>query len=212
MVKVYLSEQANSILKRYLSEQGFDIFEVRKTGRVYDGIASHPDIYFCRISGQTVEAGEDLGFEYPENIKYNGVQIGRHFLHNTKHTAPSLLRTVRNSGLNIIHVNQGYTKCNTVSVDESSLITSDAGIARAAEENGLQVLLIRQGHVRLTGFPYGFLGGASRNSGSMVIFNGDLSAHPEHIAIRRFINERGLGIKDFPEYELEDIGSIIFET
>ena len=200
------------MLKRYLAEKGFDILEIRKTGRVYDGVASHPDIYLCRICGQTVEAGNDLGFEYPENIKYNGVQIGRHFLHNTKHTAPSLMKIVRDCGLNIVHVNQGYTKCNTLAVDESSLITSDTGIARVAEENGLQVLLIRQGHVKLPGFAYGFLGGASGNTGSTVIFNGALAAHPDHIAIRRFINERGLDIRDFPEYELEDIGSILFET
>lgn len=212
MGTVYLSELANPILRTYLVSQGFSVAVVKKTGRVYDGVDSHPDIYMCRICGQTVAAGEDLGFAYPENIKYNGVQIGRHFLHNTKYTALPLMEIALANGLNIIHVNQGYTKCNTVVVDDESLITSDAGIAGAASENGIHVLLIQPGHVKLPGFPYGFLGGASGKIGNKLVFNGDLQGHPNDVAIRRFIEKRGLEIKDFPEYGLEDIGSIIFET
>lgn len=208
---VYLSESAHPILKSYLTAQGLDIIEIHKTDRVYEGVASHPDIYLCRICGRTVWAGEDIGYEYPENIRYNAVQIGRHFLHHTKYTSPSLHKIAEENGLNIIHVKQGYTKCNTVVVDDNSLITSDAGIAAAASANGLKALLIRPGYVKLPGYPYGFLGGASGKMGDTLLFNGDLSTHPDHIAIRRFIEERGLLVRDFGEYELEDIGSIIFE-
>lgn len=208
---VYVSESANPILKNYLAERGFEIIEIHKTDRVYAGVASHPDIYLCRICGRTVWAGEDLGYQYPENIRYNAVQIGRHFLHNTKYTSPALLKIAEENGLNIIHVTQGYTKCNTVVLDDLSLITSDAGIAAAASANGLQALLIRPGYVNLPGFSYGFLGGASGKMAETLVFNGNLSAHPDHLAIRRFIEERGIRIQDFPCYELEDIGSIIFE-
>lgn len=35
-------------------------------------------------------------------------------------------------GMTLVDVRQGYTKCSTVIVDETSIITYDQGIARAA--------------------------------------------------------------------------------
>ena len=61
----------------------------------------------------------------------------------------------------------------------------------------------------LPGYDTGFLGGTSGRVGDEIVFNGDLSAHPDFEAIKDFIRSRGLQIKYFESYPLRDIGSII---
>ena len=122
----------------------------------------------------------------------------------------ALIGEARKIGLAFIHVNQGYTKCNCVVVDGNSVITADRGIVSALKKcPDIDVLPISQGFVRLEKFEYGFLGGASGKVGNEIVFNGDLSAHPDYEAICRFIEARGLSVKYFPGYPLTDIGSIL---
>lgn len=209
MSKVYISQFAGTPLKKYLTGNGYKIIEVKSSTQVYEGISSHPDIFMCKINGQIIESEGDLGYSYPENIKYNGIQIGNYFVHNTNFTAPKLMAAVKNAGLTPVHVNQGYTKCNVVLVDDCSIITSDEGIARTLGPLGIHVLLISPGSIKLKGFPTGFLGGTSGVVGDSILFNGDLSEHPDYIPITNFIFDRGLRLQFFDDYELEDIGSIM---
>ncbi len=228
-MSVFLSEEANEICKNYI-RNNHEIIEIKKTHHVYDAISSHADIYVCKIANTVVIAPEqveliqhdlrykrvkyikgdsNLGFRYPENIIYNGVCIGSYFIHNAEHTDERIRLKVKENHLNSINVKQGYTKCNVVEVDHKSIITSDQGIAARLKESEIDVLLIRQGHVVLKGFPYGFLGGASGRMGSTIVFNGNLEQHPDFNMIRDFIKSRSIDIIYFKQYPLEDIGSII---
>ena len=209
MSKVYISEDANPLLKKYLSGINHIIVEIKSSNQVYESISSHPDIFMCKINSQMIMSENDLGYSYPDNVKYNGVQVGKHFIHHLDYTASRLMSVVKASHLTPVHVSQGYTKCNIVAVDENSIITSDEGIRNTLIPLGLKVLLVTVGSVKLKGFSYGFLGGASGRVGDCIIFNGDLSAHPDYLEISDFILSRGLKLKYFKEYELEDIGSII---
>lgn len=209
MSTIYLSETANQILINDLKIQGHWVKIIEKTGLTYDPVSSHPDIYMCGLGpGNPVFFGrsEKIGRRYPENIRYNAACTGKFLIHNLKHTDPDLLNAARDQQQ--IHVSQGYTKCNTVVVDECSIITSDRGIFNACKEK-LDVLLIRSGYIKLQSFSYGFLGGASGRVGGTILFNGNLEQHPDFEAIKSFIEQRGLLLKYFKEYDLEDIGSII---
>lgn len=204
---IYISENANIQLIEYL-QNADKIHIVSKTDLVYPQIASHPDIYMCRMGDEIIHArDEELGYNYPKDIAFNAVCTGRYFIHNTKYTAKRLLDTAKSKNMHIIHVNQGYTKCNTAVVDSCSIITSDKGIYNRTSPY-LNVLLIQQGHIILKGFDYGFIGGTCGRIGNEIIFNGDISAHPDYNKITSFIQSRGLNIKYF-DYPLEDIGSII---
>lgn len=198
-------------MKEYLNKQGFRIHLVRATNRTYAPVSSHPDMYMCSLGpGRPVFFGNpgELGCSYPENILFNAACTGRFLIHNLNYTSPSLLKAA--GDVRRIHVPQGYAKCNIVIVDEASIITSDQGIFRACRHE-LDVLLIRPGFVRLRGFPYGFLGGTSGRIGSSLLFNGNLSAHPDFKKITAFIQSRNLEPVYFPQYELEDIGSIVHQ-
>lgn len=230
MSMILISGNANIVLKDYLINKGHLLCEVAKTASVYDAVSLHPDIYLCKLDDELIVSKDQLpflerqlnecgiryitgasrlGYGYPENIKYNAVQLGKQFIHNTKFTDPVLLKVAREKGLVLIHVNQGYTKCNIVAVDANSTITSDGGIAAALKAHGINTLVVSPSHVKLEGFPYGFIGGASGRIDDEIIFNGNLRAHPDCSKIRNFIEERGLRAVFFEEYPLEDIGSII---
>lgn len=214
MSTIYLSNNANKILQNHLESQGHNLVMIQDTGLVYPEVATHPDIYMCKLGADPEasvfhEEGQlCLGYKYPENVKYNAVCIGNYFIHNLNDTAPALLNKIQQSGYKTIHVKQGYTKCNMVVINNHAAITSDEGIYKYVN-NYINVLLIKPGYVRLGNFPYGFLGGGSGRVGNEIIFNGNLKSHPDYRKISDFIALQNLKIKYFEEYPLEDIGSII---
>lgn len=230
MNTICLSENANEILKNRLRQQKYELIEIKKTDAVYDSISSHCDIYLCKVGNELVvapvqlslirddllrrgirffEGADRVGYNYPANIRYNAAQVGRNLIHDTAHTDPAILNIARELGMHIIHVKQGYTKCNLVVVDDNSVITSDLGLVAALERNNIDVLVISPGYIRLEGVSYGFLGGCTGRVDFEVIFNGDLSAHPDFENIVNFIRKKDLRPVWFEEYPLEDIGSII---
>ncbi len=204
---IYISENAGEALKKYLNTLD-DVHIVYATELVYPQIASHADIYMCRLGDEIIHAKpSEIGYSYPDDIAFNAACTGRYFIHNTAYTAGRLLDAAKAKGMQIINVKQGYAKCNTAVIDETSVITSDRGIFKAVSPC-LDALLIRPGHIILKGFEYGFIGGTCGRIGNEIIFNGDISAHPDYDEIQAFIESRGLNIKYF-DYPLEDIGSII---
>lgn len=212
MKKVYLSQAAVPELVEYLEDAGWTPVSVNKIPGVAEGISHHPDIVMCDLSSEIFPG--DLrkpSHDYPRDIIYNAACTGEYFIHNLKYTDPELKQRAETLGMKMIHVSQGYAKCSTLIVDRRSVIVSDRGLAKTLAASGLDVLVISAGHIRLPGYEYGFIGGASGNSGQEVIFNGDLSAHPDFEKISRFITARGMTIKYFTGYPLTDIGSVIFD-
>lgn len=214
MKTIYLSKNAHCILIEYLKNKGFSINLIEGSPDFNFGISSHPDIYMCKL-GISDESpvffgdADRLGEKYPEDIRYNAACTGRFFIHNLKYTDNELFSVVQSMGLKTVNTRQGYSKCSIALVDENSAITSDDGSAKAMTAAGIDVLLIEKGHVLLKGYNYGFIGGTCGRVGNELVFNGDLSNHPDYERIKDFVKAKGITLKHFPEYPLEDIGSII---
>ena len=214
---IYVSSEADNRLKSWFSSCGYAVEEFRTDGIVSGPLSCHPDMFMCKmgvsddseIISYFMQNETRLSSEYPKDIPFNAACTGKYFIHNLKYTAPVLLKRAEELGLEPVDVRQGYAKCSTVIVDENSVITYDRGLGKACTEAGMNVLLITPGHILLPGYDTGFIGGASGRVGNTVIFNGDLSSHPDHEKIVRFIEERGLDVRWFPEWPLTDIGSII---
>lgn len=223
----HISADAPKIIVDYIINAGYEIKYVYR--KINSEIGNHPDIYMCKLGvyddSPIFVDNENLpGIKYPKDCIYNAACSGKFLIHNFDITSPALLDAcgVKFSGADDnknsemskknmipIHVKQGYTKCNTCLIDEDSIITEDKGIAYACLNHGLNVLLISKGFVKLKGFNYGFIGGASGRLGNKIIFNGDLSRHPDFLRIKDFIKSRNLEAIYFKEFPLTDIGSII---
>ena len=208
--KVIVSRDAGKELKNHLSEKA-DLMIFEPIDTVAEPVRCHPDLVYCRLKEDIIFMGNErlLKPVYPGDIIYNGFSTGKYFIHDLEHTERQLLKAVNDLELIPVNVKQGYACCSIVPVDEDSIITYDRGIAKAAEAAGLSVLTVESGHVELPGYDTGFIGGTSGRVGDEIIFNGDLSAHPDCQAIRQFIEERGLKVRYFSGYPLRDIGSII---
>lgn len=224
---IYLSILASDSLKDYLKSKGFCLHLLNgSTSPVYREVSTHADIHMCRMGvweKQEIFPGntESLGNKYPENIIYNAVCTGKYFIHNLKYTDPNLMRAAEKwhascfsgSSLQKLHTNQGYTRCCCLPVDDSSFITSDEGIFGTLSAAGAQVLLISKGHIRLPGFDYGFIGGCGGHiiieGIPTMIFNGNLSEHPDFKNMADFIKARHIDIVYFEDEPLTDIGSIL---
>ena len=211
----YLSERAGAPLRDYLLSAGREIVTIKSEDVVDEGISDHPDIFLCKMgisddSPVYFAEKDNLGKDYPDDVSFNAACTGKYFIHNLSFTDGNLLAAAKSSGMTLIDVRQGYTKCSIVIVDEDAIITYDDGIVKACRPYPeLKVLKVSPGFVRLDGFDTGFIGGASGRVGNEVIFNGDLFRHPDFESIARFIEDRGLKCRWFSEYPLTDIGSIL---
>ena len=211
MKRVIISSDACPGLKDHLMETDHEIMEFQGIDTVADPVKKHPDLVFCSIKNGMVFEGDPLKLseKYPGDVIYNGCSTGKYFIHNLKITAPELMGIVEKAGLIPVNIRQGYSRCSILPVDEDSVITYDSGSAKAMRAAGLNVLVIRPGHVLLPGYNEGFIGGTAGKVGCEILFNGDLSLHPDFDKICDFIQERGLRVKYFSGWPLTDIGSII---
>jgi len=148
---------------------------------------------------------------YPRDAQLNCCVVGKHVICNPKTAARDIvdyLTIADNKSL--LPVRQGYSRCAVCVVDGGSVITSDRGIAAAARAEGLRVLLIQEGHIRLDGYAYGFIGGAAfKLASDKLAFTGSLDLHPDRDAIRCFLAERGVEPVYLSHEPLFDIGSAI---
>lgn len=210
MSVVYLSHLACAPLGDYLRSRGHTLRLIKEDNRFGPGVGSHADLRLCVVNGKALFfEGEPLP-RYPDNAAMCALVMEGFLIHRLDITSPVILNRCARLGYRTVNVRQGYTRCSCVPVDGKSLITSDPGIFAALSGiPELSVLKIREGGVSLPGYPSGFLGGASGRVGGEVLFNGDLSAHPDLPAIRDFVEKRGARLRYFPGFALCDIGAII---
>ena len=183
-----------------------DLILIQTKGITYPAIAGHPDIFFCQVDDVLVmarnapkafkiqlnkrnlhwsEGFEDVGNKYPETARYNCVVTNRFLIGNIDYIDKKILEVARNK--EIINVNQGYTRCNLLTLAGSRFITSDKGIAGVLQQKGLEVLYVNPKGIQLPGFDHGFFGGCCGLLGDKVFFIGNLKHFTEGDVVRSFL-------------------------
>ena len=154
-------------------------------------------------------SGNTQSSDYPLDANLNACIIADKLFCNTMALDETVKKRL-NEHIKIVHVNQGYAKCSVCIVDEASIITSDTGIAKAAENLGMNVLLISPGNIALDGYEYGFIGGASfKSSPRDIVFTGNLEKHPDKNRILDFLNARNINPLFLTDDMIFDVGSIL---
>lgn len=156
-----------------------------------------------------IEISKNIDKNYPNNVMLNCVVLNDKLICNTKTIADEVLQIAVHDNLKIINVNQGYTKCSTCIVNENAIITSDKSIYKSCR-NEMDVLLIRQGYIELTGTNYGFIGGSSfKYNRNTLVFSGNIKLHPDYESIKSFVENHNVELLSLTENTMIDIGSII---
>lgn len=155
---------------------------------------------------KVIKGSHYLNKTYPYDARYNILIVGEQCFHRLDITDEQILKYTTK---HFVHMNQGYARCSALTVGDHAAITSDQGVAKVMKEQGIEVLLIKEGHIELQGFKNGFIGGVGGSVGSLMLIAGQLKSHPDGELIQAFIMERGFQIIELFNGPLLDIGSIL---
>lgn len=197
---------------------------------LYPAVSGHPDMqlhhfggtvfccapeayaHYSRIlPGADLRVGKSaLNRNYPFDIAYNVGRVGRFAFHKLNYTDTVIRAYYEENGVNLIDVNQGYSKCSICPIAKNAMITSDIEIAKKADTIGIDVLFVSCKNIILKGLSNGFIGGAcGLLSDTMLGVNGNLALHPDFEKIGRFCENYNVHIHALHNGFIEDIGSII---
>lgn len=151
----------------------------------------------------------EISEKYPSNIALNAALVGNYLLCKASSLACEVTEYCKNNGIVIVNVNQGYTKCSTLVVNDNAIITADLGISRVAKHYGIDCLLINPGHIYLNGSNYGFIGGASVVIGDNIYFFGDINHHPDSGNILEFVKNFNMNSISLTSEILFDVGGAV---
>lgn len=183
-------------------------------------VSSHPDMTITQISdvfvccpesfdyyreylGEKLIKGETkLSPHYPNDIAYN-VLIYKDFAFGKKDFLDPVVKNVlTEKNIKLKNINQGYAKCSSA-VTKEGVITADVSIYETLVRNNINALKINEGYVKLPGYDYGFIGGASGIIDEKLTFFGDISRHPDFLKIKNFCQ-----FDYIQDFELTDVGTI----
>ena len=173
-----------------LSRRGYIIIPTENITVFLAPERRHADMQALRIRERLFTlrgCRKPIGGKYPANVRLNCLYLSETLYGNMNAADDTVLDYCRNNGIKTIHINQGYARCSTLVVNENAVITADKSVEAAMIRNGVEVLKISAGHIRLSGFDYGFIGGASCTLGNTVYFFGDITKHPDFVKIKAFI-------------------------
>ena len=217
--------------KKNLKKLG-DVLFLNPTEITYKSISAHPDIFFFQTEDGLIyapnapkkivkelkkrkikltEGKKEVGKKYPETIPYNAVGIGDTLIHNLKHTDSTILSLYQNH----IHVNQGYTRCNLVALNENCFITSMEDYKEVAEtqrrkDAECKVFYIDPKQIKLEGHDHGFFPGCCGVWKNNLIVCGSTKYLKEKEELDRFLKDNNFNLIELYDGELVDVGSVFF--
>ena len=217
--------------KESLSQLG-SVTWLEPSDLAYPSISSHPDIFFfCKDERHcdSVICAENVHIDLPKNIKvtkgvksvgnaypatvpYNAVGVGNILVHNLKYTDEKIVESYGKMWTKSVqlNVNQGYTRCNLLALNDTNYITSDFGIKRVLEEKDFNVFYVDPHQITLPGHDHGFFPGCCGLVGDCLVVCGGISHLKECKELRKFVRRNGMKIIELYNGELIDVGSIFF--
>lgn len=223
---IILSYKASDELKKFVKNLGYEIVETGKLN-IDDRISDHADLQIFPLDKNTfiVEPclydyykeklscyGKDVikgdfnaGSKYPKDCYYN-ITLGNDYYICKEKIIDSQIEN-RLDNLEKIYVNQAYTKCMSLVV-EDMILTCDEGIHKKLLETKKNSHLIKFEKIKLDGFNSGFFGGACGIiDNKRVLFTGDISQEKDYKKLLKLLKKYGYEVV-FPKTDLVDLGSI----
>ncbi len=223
-----ISETAGESIKK-LNSLGIRTVIINANNKLNECVESHPDVRFtllpnkslfcckeeydrfCQLSGFNVcSIPEEMKKNYPHDVRLNCAVIGNKIICNRKTVSTEIIKFAESRSMNIINVNQGYSKCSVCIINENAIITDDLSIYRATQNFFNDVLLISKGSIGLKGADYGFIGGCTgKLDKNKLAFNGRIESHPKHNEIIDILNKYNTEPIELNSEKLVDTGGII---
>lgn len=234
MKKVIIDSRAPKKVTNSLTNLGFDIISLPCFSALPDPVSAHPDMLiffaddkiFChrdyytiakneineisRSGYEIILSNEYVSQEYPHDILFNSVIINGNIYGKRTYMSHLIHTFAENNDMNIIDVNQGYTKCSVCKISENAIITADPSIYKATTSDQIDALFISSGYVSLSGYDCGFIGGCSGICEDKIYFSGNIFLHPDGKKISDFCEKHNKTPISLSDDILFDIGSMFF--
>ncbi len=226
-MKILVDNRISKACKTALETYG-NVISVPSWNKLPPTIASHPDILFYRLPEGKVLIGreyyclnkpffDDIGAdfitcgktpsgEYPHDILLDALGVKDTLYGKEGFVSNELIRSFSK----FVPVKQGYARCSVAMLSDSCAVTADRGISAALKKDGISVLDIRPGNIRLDGYDTGFIGGAGgRLKDGLYCFFGSLTSHPDGEAIIQFASEHKIKAVSLSDEPLSDNGGLL---
>ncbi len=224
-----ISYKSDFQIENYLKDQGYDVIHSFKSNLLDSHIEDHVDMQIRKISGDVYICSKECydhyraylpnyitlyttEFEssdkYPRDCILNNFSIDNHLICNPKSVDPVVLKLLKHE--KIIMVNQGYSKCSTIVLDDF-IITSDKSIYKSCLKQDIKSYLIDGGDISLEGYDTGFIGGTCGYSRELgIVFYGNLEKYKFKDKLTDILEKENVRYY-YPNTEkFSDFGSIIF--
>lgn len=229
-VKLVLVSGEYPFLADQLEKQGIEVITTEPDQRLPGPVRFHPDMQACLLNREymfvlsgnvlkdklsswgisALETSAEPAGGYPGDVLCNAFALGGFLVGNPRYIDSEIRNTVKQIGLKELSVRQGYASCSAAIVNENSVITADKGIASALEGQGLDVLRIRPGFIKLPGYDTGLIGGCCGLLAPDTLgITGRLSSHPDGLKIREFLKACGISVFELSDGGLLDVGGIV---
>ncbi len=231
MILIY-NPELTPAMKKTLESLGHLCIPSMPHPKLPPGIAAHPDMQICPIDETTLLcAPESLNYyskllpksitvipgetqldgTYPRDSAYNAAEVGDFFFCNIKCIDKKLLRIKKETGKKIIHVNQGYTKCNIFPFSNRGLFTEDLGIHNTIMVNKLPLenILLPPGEIHLNNYSHGFIGGSCGRCEKIVFWYGNPDSCSYYKTIHHILQREEIKELSLSQENLSDFGGII---
>ncbi|MBO5897150.1 MAG: hypothetical protein J6Q83_07615 [Clostridia bacterium] len=214
---------------RELTDLGCEIITFKPSQLLDEEINSHADISFFKCFDNQLVINSEVKWEiepfltdlrlveckgikspYPNDVALNCALIGKYLLCNTKYAAEEIKAFCKSNSIELLHTNQGYSKCSVCVLNENAVITECSAIASLLKIYQIDVLKISAGHVALSDSHYGFIGGASGMiNDNTLYFSGNISTHPDYEVILKFLDKYNIKPVFNKSRKLSDFGGFI---
>lgn len=228
-MKLLIDHRMKNIFLNYFIKNDIKCIKLNSITDVYEEVASHPDIFAININGKLICSsnidfknnnvnyivGEYVEKGYPNTSKFNVCVTSKYAICNTKNISKVVYNEILKNNLEIIHVNQGYTKCSLIALNDYNYITSDIGIKNVLENKGFNVLYMPDEDIKLLNKDSsysekkGFIGGATCIIENKIILFGDVRKLEKGQAFQKFVTNLGYELIDFKDEDIIDYGSAV---
>lgn len=220
--------KVDDVILNFIKSFGIDLIRSDENSDLDEPIRNHADVniihadneIFFADRGQSVFINNrfpnsqvvetTVESPYPNDCRLNVAVIGEFVFARMSSLDEKLHSYFEEKNYRLVNVKQGYTKCSSCIIDEKNLITDDLSIFNAAKSHSINTLLVEKGDIRLAGYNYGFIGGASAMIDKRhLIFFGDITKHKSFAEINEFLCSANCNYDYIKNYPLTDIGGLV---